>query len=64
MWSYPNQIPLPDQEVQGIGAAVEPFAYDTLYGAWWGTVIPTGAQAVVRRSVDRYGAALRGELLR
>ena len=64
MWSYPNQIPLPDEEVQGIGAAVEPFAYDAIYGAWWGTVIPTGAQAVVRRSVDRYGAALRGELLR
>ena len=64
MWSYPNQIPLPDREVQALGAAVEPFAYDALYGAWWGTVIPTGAQAIVRRSVDRYGAALRGELLR
>ena len=45
MWSYPNQIPLPDEEVQGIGAAVEPFAYETIYGAWWGTVIPTGARA-------------------
>jgi hypothetical protein len=64
MWSYPNQIPLPDAEVRAIGAAVEPYPYETLYGAWWGTVLPHDAKAIVRRSVDRYGAALRGELLR
>jgi len=62
MWSYPNMVPLPETAVQGIGAAVEPFDYEAIYGAWWGRLIPSGAKDVVRRSVDRYGAALRGEL--
>ncbi len=62
MWSYPNLVPLPEAAVQGIGAAVAPYAYEALYGAWWGFVIPSGARAVVRRSVERYGRALRGEL--
>jgi hypothetical protein len=62
MWSYPNLVPLPESAVQHVGAAVEPFEYDAIYGAWWGRLIPTGAKDVVRRSVERYGAALRGEL--
>jgi hypothetical protein len=62
MWSYPNLVPLPESDVQGIAKAVEPFEYDAIYGAWWNRVIPSGAQEVVRRSVERYGAALRGEL--
>ena len=62
LWSYPNLVPLPEKDVQHIGAAVEPFEYDAIYGAWWGRLIPTGAKDVVRRSVERYGAALRGEL--
>jgi glyoxylase-like metal-dependent hydrolase (beta-lactamase superfamily II) len=62
MWSYPNLVPLPESAVQGIAAAVEPFEYDAIYGAWWDRLIPAGATDVVRRSVERYGAALRGEL--
>ena len=62
MWSYPNLVPLPEAEVQAIAAAVEPFEFDTIYGAWWGRVIPAGAKDVVRRSAERYGRALRGEL--
>jgi hypothetical protein len=62
MWSYPNMVPLPETVVQAIGAAVEPFDYEAIYGAWWGRLIPSGAKDVVRRSVERYGAALRGEL--
>lgn len=62
MWSYPNLVPLPESAVQGIAAAVEPFEYDAIYGAWWDRLIPSGAADVVRRSVERYGAALRGEL--
>ena len=62
MWSYPNLVPLPERDVQAIGAAVEPFEYDAIYGAWWDRLIPTGGPDVVRRSVERYGAALRGEL--
>jgi len=62
MWSYPNLVPLPGAEVQRMVAAVEPFAYDAIYGAWWATVIPTGAKDVVRRSAERYTRALNGEL--
>ena len=62
MWSYPNLVPLPDAEVQRLAAAVAPFGFDALYGAWWGTVIPAGAAEVVRRSAARYTRALRGDL--
>jgi len=57
MYSYPNLIPLPVSEVERVGAAVEPLAFERIYGAWWGRVIPTGAKDVVRRSVARYRRA-------
>jgi hypothetical protein len=63
MWSFPNYVPLPEDEVRRVAGSVEPFDYDAIYGAWWGTVIPSGAREVVRRSAARYAAALRGELL-
>jgi hypothetical protein len=62
MWSYPNLVPLPQAVVEEIAAAVEPFEFDTIYGAWWSTTIAGGAKDVVRRSAARYGRALRGEL--
>jgi hypothetical protein len=62
MWSYPNLVPLPDTEVQRIAATVEPFAFEAIYGAWWGRVIPAGGKDVVRRSAARYTRALAGEL--
>jgi hypothetical protein len=62
MWSYPNLVPLPEAEVRAIAAAVEPFEFDTIYGAWWERIIPAGAKDVVRRSAERYARALRGEL--
>jgi hypothetical protein len=62
MWSYPNLVPLPEAEVKAIAAAVERFEFDAIYGAWWDRIIPWGAKDVVRRSVERYGRALRGEL--
>src|SRR5215210_8138311 len=63
MWSYPNLIPLPESEVRAIAAAVEPFDFDMIYGAWWDRIVPSCAKAVVMRSAERYGSALRGELL-
>jgi hypothetical protein len=54
MYSYPNVIPLPASKVQAIGAALEPYAFDTIYGAWWGNVVERDGSGVVRRSVDRY----------
>jgi hypothetical protein len=62
MWSYPNLVPLPDAEVQRLAAAVEPFSYDAIYGAWWDAIIPANGPEIVRRSADRYSRALRGEL--
>ena len=62
MWSYPNLVPLPDADVQRIAAAVEPLAFEAIYGAWWGRLIPSGGKDVVRRSAARYTRALSGEL--
>ena len=62
MWSYPNLVPLPEAAVQAIAAAVEPFEFDTIHGAWWGRIVTPDAKRVVRRSAERYGRAVRGEL--
>jgi hypothetical protein len=58
MYSYPNLIPLPAGAVEKIAAAVEPFRFDRIYGAWWPTVIPEGAKLSVQRSADRYIKAI------
>src|SRR3954447_5108245 len=63
MWSYPNLVPLPVGEVRRIASIVEPFAFEAIYGAWWGTVIRRDGPGAVRRSARRYERALRGELL-
>lgn len=62
MYSYPNLIPLPAPAVRGIAAAVEPFAFDRIYGAWWDRVVSTDAKAAMRHSAARYIAAITGEL--
>jgi hypothetical protein len=62
MYSYPNLIPLPAASVQAIAGGLEPYAFDAIYGAWWGRVIGADGKEIVRRSADRYGRALRGEL--
>jgi len=60
MYSYPNLIPLPGKVVEHIAAAVEPYAFDRIYGAWWPRVIPSDAHGAVRRSARRYVQALEG----
>ena len=62
MWSYPNLVPLDEATTRGVAGSVEDLPFESLYGAWWGTVIPEGASAIVARSADRYARALRGEL--
>ena len=62
MYSYPNIIPLAGAAVERIAAALEPFDYDAIYGAWWGRLVRSDGKDVVRRSAERYGRALRGEL--
>jgi hypothetical protein len=62
MYSYPNLIPLPAGSVRAIVDALEPFAFERIYGAWWGTIVRSDGKAVVRRSAERYVRALAGEL--
>ncbi len=59
MYSYPNLIPLPPGKIRQIAAAVEPFHFDRLYGAWWQREVQSDAKAAVQRSAQRYIAALR-----
>ncbi len=61
MRSYPNLIPLSEREVARIGAALEPFAFETIYGHYFDRVIARGGKQAMRDSVARYIAATRGE---
>ena len=58
MYSYPNYIPLPATEIDRIAAAVEPFAFDRIYGAWWDRNVKSDGKNAVRRSAERYKRAL------
>ena len=61
MYSYPNLIPLAPEAVERIAAALAPYAFETVYGAWWDRVVRRDGSAVVRRSAERYVRAVRGE---
>lgn len=58
MRSYPNLIPLPAAKVEEMVAALEPWAFDRLYGAWFGRLVDSNAQGAVRRSAERYVRAV------
>jgi hypothetical protein len=61
MWSYPNLIPLDEQTVLDIARRVERFAFDRVYGGWWGHTVVRDGGAAVRRSADRYVARMHGD---
>jgi hypothetical protein len=54
MRSYPNMVPLSAASVRRIARTVEPYAFDRVYGAFWGRVIPAGGKEAIARSADRY----------
>ena len=58
MYSYPNLIPLPAATVRRIVEKLEPYAFERVYGAWWGKVVFEDGKDAVRRSAARYIAAL------
>ena len=59
MHSYPMLIPLPAREVERIAAALEPWEFERIYGAWWDRVVYEDGSAVVRRSAERYVRAIQ-----
>ncbi len=61
MRSYPNFIPLSQREVEGIGKALAPFAFDVIYGHYFDRVIPTDGKKVLEESVKRYIDAIEGK---
>jgi hypothetical protein len=58
MYSYPNLVPLPAAAVTRIADVLIGFAFETIHGAWWGTLVPRDGSAVVARSAARYARAL------
>jgi len=58
MRSFPNYIPLNRAAIERIVAAVEPFAFDRIYGAFRGDVIRADGNAVVKFSAERYLRAI------
>jgi hypothetical protein len=61
MYSFPNYVPVSAAEVRRVAKAVEPFEFRRLYGQWWDAVIPDGGKDVIRRSAERYAAAIEGK---
>jgi hypothetical protein len=61
MYSYPNLIPLAEADVRAVAAALEPYAFERIVGAWWDLVVRRDGAGVVARSAARYVRALGGE---
>jgi hypothetical protein len=61
MRSYPNMVPLSGPAVERIGALLEPFRYDIIYGAWFDRPFTNGGNEVLKRSIDRYLYWIRGD---
>jgi len=58
MYSYPAYIPLNAPAIERITRAVEPFAFDRIYGAFRKLTIESKGKASIRRSADRYLRAI------
>ncbi len=57
----PTCWPLSAPAVERIGAALEPFDFDVIYGPFFGRDVLQDGKDVVRRSVTRYVAAVSGD---
>ena len=58
MYSYPNLIPLHAAAIRRIVNAVEPFAFERVYGAFSDMTVQTDGKAAIRRSAERYVQAI------
>ncbi len=61
MRSYPNMVPLSAPAVERIGAMLEPYRYDIIYGAWFDRPFTNGGKDVLKRSIDRYLYWIKGD---
>ena len=61
MYSFPNLVPLPAHVVERMVRRVGDLRFDRIYGAWWDRVVDRDGVAAVRRSAERYLAALAWE---
>jgi hypothetical protein len=59
MRSYPNYIPLNAAAVEKIGAAVAPYSFERIYGAFAHRNVRGDGKAAVARSLERYLASIR-----
>lgn len=60
MYSYPNLIPLNAPSVRRIAAAVEPYPFERIYGAFHPMQVMEDGKGAMRRSVERYLRAVTG----
>ncbi len=58
MYSYPNYIPLNGRAVEGIVAAVDPYGFDRVYGAFPALTVVADGKGAVLRSADRFRRAI------
>lgn len=61
MYSYPNLIPERPRVVRRAVELLEPYRFETIYGAWWGRIVRQDGDEVVRRSAKRYLDAVRDD---
>ncbi|WP_072804979.1 MBL fold metallo-hydrolase [Rhodococcoides yunnanense] len=54
MYSYPNLIPEHPDTIRRAVELVRPYAFGSLYGAWWDRIITHDARDAVFRSARRY----------
>jgi glyoxylase-like metal-dependent hydrolase (beta-lactamase superfamily II) len=54
MWSFPNLLPLDASTIRRIAGILEPWAFDSIYGAWPEALIKSGGKQVLAKGVARY----------
>jgi glyoxylase-like metal-dependent hydrolase (beta-lactamase superfamily II) len=59
--SFPNIIPMSAPAVRRVGAMLEPYDFDKIYGAFFDRNVPKGGKEAVMRSVERYAAIVTGD---
>jgi len=59
MYSYANMVPLSASKVQHLVDVVEPYDFERIYSPWLERIVAADGKAIVRRSAERYIAAIR-----